>query len=204
MDKIDFKKQFKELYGAKAKPAIVDVPMLNFAMVDGEGDPNTAPAFPQAVEALYAISYTIKFMLKKAGEFPDWTVPPLEGLWWVGGEDAFDFSVKDNWKWTLMIMQPKFVTRKIFNDGLELAKKKKELPALWNMRLEKWKEGKGAQILHVGPYSAEQPTIAALHTFIQAEGFVPSGKHHEIYLGDPRKTAPEKLKTILRQGVGKG
>ncbi len=203
MDKIDFKKQYKELYSAKEKPVIVDVPALNFAMVDGEGDPNTAPAFPQAIEALYAISYTIKFMLKKTGEFPDYSVPPFEGLWWMGGEDVFDFEAKHNWKWTAMIMQPEIVTRKIFNDGLKIAKEKKELPALWGMRLEKWKEGKAAQILHVGPYSAEQPTIAVLHEFIKASGYMLEGKHHEIYLSDPRKTAPEKLKTIIRQAVGK-
>lgn len=204
MDKLDFKKQFKELYGAKVKPAIIDVPAMNFAMVDGEGDPNSAPAFHQAIEALYAISYTLKFELKKSGEYPDWTVAPLEGLWWVGGEDAFDFNIRDNWKWTMMIMQPEFVTKAIFREALEEAKKKKELPALWNMNLEKWKEGKAAQILHVGPYSAEQPTITTLHEFIIGQGYLKTGKHHEIYLGDPRKTAPEKLKTILRQPVGKG
>ena len=203
MEKIDFKKQYKELYGAKTKPVIVNVPVLNFAMVEGEGDPNTAPAYPQAIEALYAISYTIKFMLKKTGEFPDYSVPPLEGLWWMGGEDMFDFEAKHNWKWTAMIMQPEFVTRKVFNDGLKIAKEKKELPALWGMRLEKWKEGKVAQVLHVGPYSAEQPTIAALHEFIKTSGYVLEGKHHEIYLSDPRKTASEKLKTIIRQAVGK-
>jgi hypothetical protein len=204
MDKIDFKKQFKDLYAAKPKPSLVEIPSLCFAMVDGEGDPNRVPAFTQAVEALYAISYTLKFMLKKTGGYPDWTVAPLEGLWWVEAEDAFDFSEKDNWQWTLMIMQPDCVTKSVFNQGLKAAKEKKELPALWNMRLEKWKEGKAAQILHVGPYSAEQPTIAALHDFIRTSGFVLSGKHHEIYLGDPRKTAPEKLKTIIRQPVGKG
>jgi len=203
MDKLDFKQQYKCLYSAKEKPAMVDVPVLNFVMVDGEGDPNTAPAFPQAIEALYAISYTIKFMLKKTGEFPDYAVPPLEGLWWMGGEDVFDFEDRHNWKWTAMIMQPEFVTKKIFNDGLKIAKEKKELPALGSMRLEKWKEGPAAQVLHVGPYSAEQTTIATLHEFIKATGYVPQGKHHEIYLGDPRKTAPEKLKTIIRQAVVK-
>ncbi len=203
MNKIDLKKQYKELYSATEKPVMVDVPMLSFAMVDGEGDPNVAPAYQQAIEGLYVLSYTIKFMLKKTGEYPDYIVPPLEGLWWMGEADLFDFEERHRWKWMVMIMQPEFVTSRMFNEALKIAKEKKELPALWSMRLEKWKEGKAAQILHVGPYSAEQPTIATLHGFINSQGYVMEGRHHEIYLSDPRKTVPAKLKTIIRQPVGK-
>lgn len=200
MSKIDLKKELKDLYEVSHKePAIVRVPALRYIMADGEGDPNTAAAYKEAVEALFTLSYTIKFMLKKGSAQVDYGVMPLQGLWWT--EDMAQFSIKNknNWKWTAMILQPDHITREIFEAGAELAKKKKPLPALPELRLETFEEGLCAQILHMGPYAAEAPTIEKLHRFIKENDCELTGKHHEIYMSDVRKTAPDKLKTILRQ-----
>lgn len=200
MTKLDLKKEWKHLYRPSAKTVtVVDVPALNYLLVDGQGDPNTAPAYVEAVEALYAVAYTLKFKVKKGPAGVDYAVMPLEGLWWV--DDMRQFTVEDKgaWQWTMMILQPKFVTAGLFAEARAEAEKKKALPALPKVRFEAYTEGQAAQIMHLGPYSAEGPTVARLHDFIHARGGERRGKHHEIYLKDPRKSAPEKLQTIIRQ-----
>jgi hypothetical protein len=198
--KIDPKRQLEQLYSARQVPEFVDVPELSFLMIDGHGDPNRSPRYQAAVEALYAVSYTLKFAIKRGGG-PDYTVAPLEGLWWT--EDMANFSVeaKSDWDWTMMIMQPAEVTPELIEKTTRGVAQKKQLPAAAELRLERYAEGASAQILHLGPYADEGPTIARLHAFIQEHGCEKRGKHHEIYLGDSRRTAPERLKTIIRQPV---
>lgn len=199
MEKIDLKKELKTLYNPGAKQVFeVVVPKMNFLMIDGKGDPNRAPEFQDAIQALYPVAYSIKFDFKKNHGF-DYGVMPLEGLWWSDDMSDFMTGNRDNWQWTLMIMQPDFVTEEIFLANLETAKKKKELPALARIRFESYDEGKSVQIMHVGPFSQEGPNIAKMHEHIKALGGNPAGKHHEIYLSDFRKADPLKLKTILRQ-----
>ena len=202
MEKIDLKKKFKKLYNPSAKEVVVaDIPEMNFLMVDGIGDPNKAPAFPDGIAALYSISYTLKFMLKKGKTAVDYVVMPLEGLWWADDMSDFMAGKKERWKWTLMIMQPDFVTDDMVKRAIEEAGKKKELAAMAKIRFETLHEGLSAQIMHIGPYSAETPTIQKVHDYIKEKGYDFAGKHHEIYLSDPRKTAPEKMKTVIRQPV---
>ena len=203
MPKIDFKKELKYLYRPSAKKfEVVDVPPMNFLMIDGHGDPNTAQEYQDAVEALYAVAYALKFMSKKEKGM-DYVVPPLEGLWWLENMEEFSTEDKSAWNWTMMVMQPESVTREMFEAALEQVEKKKNLPALSRLRLESYQEGLAVQILHIGSYDDEAPTIARMHAFIDENGYEPAGKHHEIYLSDPRKVAPEKLKTVLRQPVRK-
>lgn len=200
MTKLDLKKEYKQLYQPSAKQAaVVEVPAFNYLMVDGRGDPNTAPAYVAAVEALYAVAYALKFKIKKGQAGLDYGVMPLEGLWWV--DDMRQFSVKDKaaWQWTMMILQPQFVTAQLFAETVGEVGKKKDLPALSRLRFELYREGQAAQIMHIGPYADEEPTVAKLHDFIHARGGERRGKHHEIYLKDPRKTAPGKLLTVIRQ-----
>ena len=200
MAKIDYKKELKQLYQPSAKEvAVVDVPQMNFLMIDGEGDPNTSQEFQDAVEALFTLSYTLKFMIKKGDLGIDYGVMPLEGLWWIDDMSQFSIDHKDDWKWTAMIMQPEQVTRELFGAAVAQARKKKDLAALSKVRFEAFTEGKAAQILYTGPFADEGPTIEKVHNFITENGYNRSGKHHEIYLSDMRKTAPEKLKTIIRQ-----
>ncbi len=204
MEKIDLRKALKHLYKPSAKkPEIVDVAEMNFLMIDGEGGPNTSEAFQDAVGALYAASYTLKFTFKQGDPPIDWTVMPLEGLWWADDMTEFDISDKSNWKWTLMIVQPGPVTAGAVSDAIEQVQKRKgELSALAQLRFEAFHEGLSAQIMHIGPYSDEGPTIQKLHEFVRESGHELRGKHHEIYMGDPRRSAPEKLKTIIRQPMG--
>ena len=200
MMKIDYKKELKHLYKASVKKAeIVDIPQMNFLMIDGEGDPNTSQEFQDAVEALYGISYTLKFMIKKGELGIDYGVMPLEGLWWVDDMSQFSIESKDEWKWTLMIMQPEYVTTELFAEAFEQVKRKKNLIALSKVRFEAFLEGRAVQIMHIGPFSEEGPTIEKVHNFIKENGFKLSGMHHEIYLSDIRRAAPEKWKTIIRQ-----
>jgi hypothetical protein len=199
--KVDFKREYKDLYRATHDPVLVDVPELAFLMVDGHGDPNTATEYQQAVEALYTVSYTLKFAIKRAPDGFDYGVMPLEGLWWVPDMSKFTSSKKSDWDWTAMIMQPGEVTQDLVDDALASATAKKSLPAAAKLRLERFREGPAAQVMHIGPYSAEGPTIKRLHEFIADSGYARSGKHHEIYLSDPRRSAPEKLKTVIRQPV---
>jgi hypothetical protein len=199
--KVDFKRELRELYSAHRDPAFVEVPELQFAMVDGHGDPNEAPEYAEAVQALFSVSYTARFALKRAPGGLDYGVMPLEGLWWAQDMSAFSTGEKSSWDWTMMIMQPEQVTREVFEDACAAARRKKSLPAIERLRLERFNEGRSAQLLHVGPYAAEGPTIQRLHEFIADQGCELVGKHHEIYLNDPSRTAPEKLRTIIRQPV---
>lgn len=202
--KIDLKKDFKHLFNPPAKEVvIIDVPEMNFIMIDGKGDPNTGQEFKDAVEALYGLSYTLKFMLKKGELGIDYVVAPLEGLWWTDDMREFSMENKGIWKWALMILQPEFVTKDLFDRAFEQYLKKKNLLALPKAKFERFHEGISAQVMHIGPYSTEGPTVEKLHGFIKENGYSFQGKHHEIYLGDPRRSAPEKLKTVLRQPVKK-
>jgi hypothetical protein len=199
MAKIDFKKELSYLYNPSAKEvSVVDVPAMNFLMIDGQGDPNTSEEYVGAVEALFSIAYTLKFMVKKAQGI-DYGVLPLEGLWWMDDMTQFSVKRKSEWKWTSMIMQPKYVTVDMVPVAFEQAAKKKQLPALSKTRFDSFHEGKAAQIMHIGPFAAEAANIQKIHAKILGSGHQLSGKHHEIYLNDLRKTAPEKLKTVLRQ-----
>ena len=205
MSKIDFKKEYKRLYQPSKKDfQIVDVPPMQFLMVDGHGDPNVAREYQDALEALYAVAYKLKFASKKELE-RDYVVPPLEGLWWADDMDAFTVNRdKSAWDWTMMIMQPDWITLEMYQKALVIVESQKELPALTKLRLETYHEGLCAQTLHIGSYDDEGPTLHKLHTdFIPNNNLEMKGKHHEIYLSDPRKVAPEKLKTIIRQPVNR-
>jgi hypothetical protein len=202
MPKTDFKKELKHLYNPSKKDfSVVDVPPMQFLMIDGHGDPNTAQEYQDAVEALYAVAYKLKFMSKKE-QGMDYVVPPLEGLWWA--EDMETFNIKRDksaWDWTMMIMQPEWITQELLAEAVEQVGKK-NLPALPKIRLEPYHEGLAVQIMHIGSFDDEGPTLARLHNeFLPENGYAEAGKHHEIYLSDPRKVAPEKLKTVLRQPV---
>jgi len=197
--KTDFKKVLREFYSASAKEVVqVRIPPLRYLMVDGHGDPNTSLEYVGAVETLFTVSYTAKFAVKKSLPTSDYVVMPLEGLWWADDMSVFIADDKANWKWTMMILQPPVATEEIIMAAIAEAGRKKKLPALTKVRLEEFSEGLCAQILHVGPFSAEGPTIARLHQYIDVRSSR-TGKHHEIYLSDVRRTDPKKWKTILRQ-----
>lgn len=199
MTKFDLKKVLKHLYQpSKDEVTLVEVPSFNFLMIDGEGDPNTSSAYAEAVEALFSVSYTAKFMLKKSTRPTDYAVMPLEGLWWADDMSAFTSADKSRWKWTLMIMQPDVVPADVIQKAVSEVRRKKELAALAALRLEAFAEGRCAQTLHVGPFSEEGPTIARVHEFIDERSGL-RGKHHEIYLSDVRRADPKKWKTIIRQ-----
>ena len=203
MTKIDFKKEWKHLYNpTKTKFTIVDVPKMQFLMVDGHGDPNTAQEYQDALEALYGVAYKMKFISKKTLE-RDYVVPPLEGLWWA--EDMETFSTardKSQWDWTMMIMTPEWVTVDMFANAVEQVREAKNPPSLEKVRLEQYHEGLSVQIMHVGSFDDEGPVLAEMHSeFIPHNGYLENGKHHEIYLSDFRKVSPEKLRTVLRQPV---
>ncbi|MGZ6317033.1 MAG: GyrI-like domain-containing protein [Anaerolineales bacterium] len=213
MKVLDLKKELKYLYAPSAKKVeVVQVPRMQFAMIDGaiergEG-PGTSPGFAEATQALYGIAYTLKFTLKKRKTHAvDYPVMALEGLWWV--EDGlFDIRVKDNWYYTLMIMQPDVITPELFEAGVaEVRRKRGDSPALGKLRLEYFDEGPCMQVMHIGPYADEPATVDRMKTFAEENGYRDcigrGGKHHEIYLGDPRKADPAKLKTVLRHPVEK-
>ena len=201
MIKVDFKKTMKHLYNPPKKFATVDVPDMQFLMADGHGDPNTAQAYKNAVEALYAVAYKIKFVSKETLQ-KDFTVPPLEGLWWADDMETFITRDKSQWDRTMMIMTPDWIGETIFDDVVSQVRKAKNPSALNKIRLERFHEGLSVQIMHVGSYDAEGPILAEMHAqFIPDNGYCENGKHHEIYLSDPRRVAPEKLKTVLRQPI---
>ena len=203
MKKIDLKKDLKYLYQpSKAEVEFVRVPKFNYLMIDVEGDPNTSQSFQDAAQALYTVAYTLKFMIKKEKSV-DYPVMALEGLWWMDDMSQFSMADKAAWKWTLMILQPAVVTKALFSKALKQAKEKKGLTALSQIRLEPYTEGLSVQIMYVGPYAEEGPTIQKLHANARERGCQLRGKHHEIYLGDPRKSKPEKLKTVIRQPIQK-
>ena len=199
MTKVDFKKTLKHLYTPKKAFATVDVPEMQFLMVDGHGDPNTAQEYKDAIAALYAVAYKMKFM-SKIGLERDYVVPPLEGLWWAEDMGTFTTREKSEWKWTMMIMVPEWITTTNFADAIAQVRKAKNPTALDKVRLEPYHEGLSVQIMHIGSYDDEGPVLAEMHSaYIPENGLVENGKHHEIYLSDPRRVAPEKLKTVLRQ-----
>ena len=199
MKTVDLKKELKHLYQPSAKEVVqIDVPTMNYLMVDGEGDPNTSQAYSDAVEVLFMVSYAVKFMIKKGASAIDYGVMPLEGLWWADDMSKFSATDKSNWKWTVMIVQPSFVTQEIIERAIADVKKKKNPMAISKVRLESLSEGKCAQVMHIGPFSEEGPTIEKVHQFIDSKS-KRTGKHHEVYLSDIRKAAPSKWKTIIRQ-----
>lgn len=203
MPSIDLKREYREHYTARVgKPALVEVPPRPFLMIDGCGDPNTSQEYADAVAALYPIAYGIRAEIKK--ETGDgYTVMPLEGLWWA--DDMANFSVDDksDWKWTMMICQPEVATVELAAAVIPEVTASKCLVSGSSVRFETYAEGAAAQLMHLGPYADEAPTIRLLHDFIAAEGLERSGLHHEIYLGDPRRTDPARLKTIIRQPVAR-
>ncbi len=206
MTQLDLRKQYKNLYAPSAKKVeLVDVPELKFLMIDGNiepgQEPGTSPGFDSALGALYSAAYTLKFMSKLRKEEPvDYPVMALEGLWWV--EDGqFDIQVKDNWFYTLMILTPDHITPAMFEEAIRQAAKKRPNEALGRVRLEPFHEGLCVQTMHVGPYAAEPATIKRMEAWAAENGYRMAGKHHEIYMGDPRRADPEKLKTVLRHGV---
>jgi len=200
MKKIDYKKKLKDLYKPSPKKVeIVEVPQMNFLMVDGKGDPNKSQSFQDAIETLYPLSYTLKFMVKKGGMEIDYGVLPLEGLWWADDMSSFSIENKESWKWCLMIMQPEFISQEMVAKATEEVKKKKNPVALSAVRFESFLEGKAAQTMHIGPFSDEGPTVEKVHLFIEEKGSQIIGKHHEIYLSDIRRAAPKNWKTIIRQ-----
>ena len=199
--KVDLKRELPELYSAARRPGLVEVPELAFLMIDGHGDPNTASEYAQAVEAIYTVAYTTRFILKRARDGIDFGVMPLEGLWWTPDMSTFTTDDKSAWDWTMMIAQPEQVTSEVVEQARAKAAGKKALAAIDRVRLERFSEGRAAQVMHIGPYATEGPTIQRLHAFIAEQGCERAGKHHEIYLSDPRRSAPEKMKTIVRQPV---
>lgn len=201
-DKIDFKKELEAYRAKKGEFRIVDVPDLQYLMVDGHGDPNTSPDFTRATETLYPVAYKLKFASKRdLGR--DYVVTPLEGLWWAEDMDTFTASRnKSAWDWTLMIMVPDWIDHAMFETAVAQAGAGKDLARLDEIRLETLSEGRCVQTLHVGSFDDEAGVLERMHSeFIPSNGLTMVGKHHEIYLSDPRKTAPEKLRTILRQPV---
>ncbi len=185
------------------KVEVVEVPPIKFIMVDGEGNPNTSEQFQAAMQGLYSLAYTLKFSLKKADPDRDFRVGPLEGLWWMDDMREFSLETKGSWKWTVMMPLPDHVTPAEVASAREEIKRKKGADVAAGVRFETFAEGLSAQIMHIGPYAAEAPTMEKLHNFIREQGYVFAGKHHEIYMGDPRTAKPENLKTIIRQPVAK-
>ena len=207
----DFKKTQKDLYQPGAKPSIIEVPEMVFIMIDGRGDPNTSEAYQTALEVLYGLSYAVK-MSKMGGNQPagyyDFVVPPLEGLWSTDtGDYEIGITEKSGFRWTSMIRMPEFVTPEVFEVAKKTLAKKKPTLDSSIARLEVFNEGLCAQVMHTGSYDSEHTTIHALKTFITDSGYRPDlsekRKHHELYLGDPRKTSPDKLKTIIRYPIVK-
>lgn len=201
MEKIDFKKVLKLLYSPPTgESALIEVPTMQFVKLDGEGDPNASPSYKSAVEWLYSVSYAMKFAAKgKLGK--DYVVPPLEGLWWAADPNSFVRRDKVQWHWTMMIMAPDVIDREMFRAAVTKASKKLGQPPE-GLRIEAYAEGLSLQTLHIGSYDDEGPVLARLHDELMPDkGMNFNGPHHEIYLGDPRKTEPSKLRTILRQPV---
>lgn len=199
MEKLDLKKIHRQLFNPSAREVVeVVVPPFNYLMIDGEGAPE-GELYAQAMATLYPLAYTLKFQLKPTQDF---VVGPLEGLWWDDTPNGFNAEDKDGWKWTSMIIQPDFVTAEHFATACDTVREKgQDAPLLDRIRLEILDEGRCVQIMHVGPYADEGPTIERLHSYIAQHGMTFRGHHHEIYLSDPRRTAPEKLRTVIRQPV---
>ena len=206
MEKIDFKKTLKDLYLPSQNDfTIVNVSTMNFLTIIGKGNPNNSEEFQEAVEALYAVSYSIKMSPKKGTvpkEYFEYVVPPLEGLWWISGEE-FNLTEKDRFEWKIMIMQPEFVNNEIVKSAIESSKINKDNPSIDKIKFESYDEGLSVQIMHVGSYDEEKETIKKMKEFIKDNNLTENGLHHEIYLSDPRKISPDSLKTVLRQPIKK-
>jgi len=192
--------ELKQLYRGRRSPEVVDVPELDFLMIDGHGDPNVSDGYRAALQALFSVSYTLKFAIARAGG-PTYRVGPPEGLWSVPDMAGFATADKADWDWTMMIRQPDDVTPELVERAALDVAERKHLPQATDLRLERFAEGRAAQVLHLGSYADEGSDILALHAFIADQGYALRGRHHEIYLGDPRRSAPERLKTIIRQPV---
>jgi len=205
MQKIDFVTEDKQLYSPKTKPEIVEVPKMKYLMIDGLGFPDNNPAFQRAFQALYGLAYTIKFMPKKSSApegFSDFKVPPPEGLWWMEDNKPFDNSrPSTDWHWTLMLRVPDYVTDELLSQAVKQLVQKRNDDIYYLARLDSLDEGKAVQMLHIGPYATEQESIKQMDALVEQTGLRYIGRHHEIYFGDPRRTAPEKLKTVLRHPV---
>lgn len=200
--KIDYKKQYNILYNPPKEFSVATVPPLQYLMIDGKGYPTTSALWQDAIESLFALSYSLKFELKK--QDVDYTVMPLEGLFYTGSStEEFDLQDPSKWHWTIMMMQPEQVTPALFEKMRKDVQAKKQLKSLSNMRLETFDEGLSVQIMYIGPYKDEPPTIDRMYAYMEENGYEKNGKHHEIYLGDPNRSAPEKLKTVIRQPIRK-
>lgn len=201
-NKLDYKKIFKEFYSQSSKKvSILEMPKLKYLMINSHGNPNTSKEYRDAVEALFSLSYTVKFMIKNGDLKIDYGVMPLEGLWWTDNINDFSADNKDMWKWCSMIMQPDIVTEDYIEKALYEVEKKKKLSSLSKIEYKEYDEGLVAQIIHMGPYSDEGPTVEKLHNYIKECGYELRGVHHEIYLNDPRRCLPNNIKTIIRQPI---
>jgi hypothetical protein len=206
MKKTDLLKENKSYYSAKGKPAIEEFFVSNYLSITGKGDPE-GEEFAQKIQALYPVAYSIKFYYKGKGQ--DYSIPKLEGLWWfdeekyknISMDDAPQLVSRDEWYWRLLIRVPDFVTEEVLEKAKTDVLQKKQMPAVKKIELFTLEEGKVVQMLHVGPFHKEPETLKVMGQFIAENGFEKNGFHHEIYLSDFRKTAPEKLKTILREPV---
>lgn len=203
MQRIDLKAEFRHCYTQKKDViSVVNVPEMGYLMIDGQGDPsNSASGYMNALQALYALFYTMKFSLKKSKPALDIAAMPLESLWWADVMNDFATMDRNAWKWTAMIALPAQVTPEMVEAARGIAITKKNIPELNAIRYEKFREGFAAQILHIGPFESEGPSVQKLHEYIAAEGYKPAGKHHELYFSDPSRTKPEAFKTILRQPI---
>lgn len=204
-EKIDLKKTWKHLYNPSSKtPAVVEVPPANYLMIDGKGSPNSAPRFKAAIESLYPLAYNLKFTVRKQTGI-DYGVMPLEGLYWgtPKGQTQFTEADKEKWSWTLMILQPEWVTAELFESQRKEVADKKNPPLIDEIRFEAFNEGTVTQILHIGPFDTEAPNVERMHALAFQQGYQLCGKHHEIYLNDFNRTAPERLKTVLRHPICK-
>ena len=203
MEKIDLRKQLKPFYSPSARDfSLIEIPPLQYLMIDGHGDPAVVPEYTEAVQTLYGISYTLKFHFKKT-QGVDYTVMGLEGLWWMPDMREFSLERRADWDWTMMILQPEFITPALVEEAKSQAAAKGKAPLADRIRLTKLEEGTCAQIMYFGAYVDEAPVIAQMHAWIHNNGYTLTGKHHEIYMSDPRRVAPEKNKTILRQPIRK-
>lgn len=203
-DRVDFKQKFKPYYSPKpGKPEFISPPSMQVLMVDGRGDPNVSGEFQDAIQALYKVIYGLKFSRKKQGKTPDFSVGALEGLWWNEHVKPFEMGQKKDWSWTLLVWLPDFIKETDVKEVVEQAKAKKPNPKLDELRLETFYEGQCVQIMHVGPYDTEQSSLDLMLKFMAEYKLIQNGKHHEIYLGDPRRADPSKLRTIIRHPVKK-
>lgn len=201
MKKLDLRRELKNLYTPSAKEVeLVKVPNFSFLMIDGQGDPNNSKVFENATQALYSLSYSLKFKFKFERKI-DYPVMALEGLWWMGNNEAFDIAKREYWNWTLMILQPKMITKAIVGKVLREMKDKKGLVALDSIRLEAFNEGSSIQTMYIGPYAEDPSTLQRMQEFARDRGLQFCGKHHEVYMSDPSRVKSEKMKTILRHPV---